>query len=214
MRMLGRYITFILVTVATLFAAAPSARAGVLLTVGPNWNNFVFEPVDKEETTNYYGYGARASFGYSVMRVWDLALYGHYAPGKRNVAGVVKEDARFYHMGAETGLRLAKAVYIGVRGGPALYRLAKQNEDTEIVGQWTGYTAQASLGLILPTGKATAWQTTLDLGQTSVRPSDDTSAKPRTISQVSLTLAFVYNGYQTTAVDTAIFNNWIKNLAD
>lgn len=212
--MLGRYVVTTLLSVATLVASASSARAGVLLTVGPNWNNFVFEPVAKEETVNYYGYGARASVGYSIMRVWDLALYGHYAPGKRNVAGVVKEDSRFYHMGAETGLRLAKAVYMGVRGGPALYRLAKQNEDNEIVGQWTGYTVQGSLGLILPTSKATAWQATLDLGQTSVRPSDDTSAKSRTISQVSLTFAFVYNGYQTSAVDTAIFNNWIKNLAD
>lgn len=214
MRMLGRYIVSSLLVATALFAAAVPACAGILVTLGPNWNNFVFEPVQKEDTTNYYGYGGRASFGYSVMRVWDLALYGHYSPGKRNVAGLVKEDARFYHMGAETGLRIAKAVYIGIRGGPALYRLTKQNEESEIIGQWTGYTAQGSLGLILPTGKATAWQTTLDLGQTSVRPSDDSAAKPRTISQVSLTVAFVYNGYQTSAVDTAIFNNWIKNLVD
>lgn len=210
--MLVRYILAKLFFAATLFAAAGPAYAGILFTLGPNWNNFVFEPVQKEDTTNYYGYGGRASFGYSIRRVWDLALYGHYSPGRRNVAGLVKEDARFYHMGAETGLRIAKAVYVGVRGGPALYRLANQNEESEVVGQWTGTTVQGSLGLILPTSKATAWQTTLDMAQTSVKPSDDAAAKSRTISQVSLTVAFVYNGYQTSAVDTAIFNNWIKNL--
>lgn len=207
-----RFINVCLFAVLSLSAA--SARAGILLSLGPNWNNFVFEPLEKEETPNYYGYGARASFGYSIQRVWDLALYGHYSPGKISVASALKEDARFYHMGAETGLRIAKAVYIGVRGGPALYRLLKQNEDSEIPGQWTGYNIQGSLGLILPTSKAAGWQTSLDLGQATLRPSDDSSAKPRTLSQVSLTLAFVYNGYQTSSVDTAILNNWIKNLGN
>lgn len=211
--MLGRGIGMT-VLILGLFTSAELARAGVLLSVGPNWNNFVFEPLEKEETPNYYGYGARVSAGYSIQRVWDLALYCHYSPGKLNVASALKEEARFYHMGAETGLRIAKAVYVGFRGGPALYRLVKQNEASEVTGQWTGYNVQGSLGLILPTSKATGWQASLDMGQASVRPSDDSSVKPRTISQVSVTLAFVYNGYQTSAVDTAIFNNWIKNLSD
>lgn len=190
------------------------AFAGVLLSIGPNWNNFVFEPEKDEKTPNYYGYGGRMSFGYSVARVWDLALYGHYSPGKLNAAAGTEEDARFYHMGFETGLRIAKAIYLGVRGGPALYRLVQQNEATEIPGQWTGTTGQVSLGILLPVNKASSWQASLDIGQTNLKPSDDAGSKPRTLSQISLTLAFVYNGYESTAVDTAIFNNWLKNMGN
>ncbi len=211
--MLFRSVMKIL-TCTFLFGIGSTTYAGALVSIGPNWNNFVFEPLDQEQTPNYYGYGARASFGYSIQRVWDVALYGHYAPGRLDSASATKEDARFYHVGGETALRIAKAVYIGFRGGPAYYRLVNQLETTEVSGKWSGYMAQGSLGLILPTTKATSWQTTLDIGQATLRPSDDPSAKPRTLSQISLTLAFVYNGYQSTAVDTAIFNNWIRNLSD
>lgn len=211
---MGLRLSIKILSAVLIWCVTTATFAGGLVTIGPNWNNFVFEPVDKEQTPNYYGYGARASFGYSIRRVWDVALYGQYAPGRLNIASATKEDARFFHVGGETALRLAKAVYIGFRGGPATYRLVNQVEDVEVPGKWTGVMGQGSLGLILPTTKALSWQTTLDIGQATVRPVGDSSAKPRTISQISLTLAFVYNGYETSAVDTAIFNNWIKNLTD
>ncbi|MCX6125943.1 MAG: hypothetical protein NTV34_14520 [Proteobacteria bacterium] len=191
-----------------------SAIAGIYVSVGPNWNNFVFEPEKQEATPNYYGYGARGSFGYSIYDVWDLGLYGHYTPGKLNSASLTQEDARLWHGGGETGFRIAKALFIGVRGGPALYRLAKQTDDSEILGQWTGTMAQGSLGLILPVTKAAAWQSSLDVGQATLKSSDDAATKPRILSQISLTLSFVYNVRQTNAVETALFNHWIQNFAN
>jgi fermentation-respiration switch protein FrsA (DUF1100 family) len=185
----------------------------VFLLLGPNWNNFVFEPEEQEDTPNYYGYGARGSFGYSVYDTVDLGFYGHYSPGKLNSASLTQEDARLWHGGGELGVRIAKAVYVGVRGGPALYRLTRKTEDTEVGGQWTGTMIQGSLGLILPVTKAASWQASFDAGQASVSLSDgpDTS-KPRTLTEISLTLGFVYNIHQTSAVETAIFNNWIRNV--
>lgn len=190
---------------------ASPCRAGAYGSLGPNWNNFVFEPLEYEETPNYYGYGGRGSFGYSIGQILDLGLYGHYAPGRLNAATSTQTGAQFYHLGAETALRLANAVYVGIRGGPASYRLSKAYEEAEVLGTWTGSMIQGSVGLILPVGKTpAAWQTTLDLGQATLKSADDPTLKARTLTQISLTLAFVYNVKQSTAVDTAILNKWIN----
>lgn len=189
-------------------------EAGPYATLGPNWNNFVFEPLEEEETPNYYGYGGRLSFGYSVRQVWDLGLYGHYSPGRLESAAMSQADALLYHVGAETALRIGKAVYIGVRGGPASYSLQNKVLATEVDGDWAGVMGQGSLGLLLPTSKSTAWQASLDIGQASMTASDGSSTKARTLSHISLTLAFVYNGYLSSGVDAALFNQWIKGLAN
>lgn len=209
--MLNCGLVFTLIAVGALFAEA--CLAGLYLVAGPNWNNFVFEPVEREETSNYYGYGARGSFGYSLGQILDLGLYGHYTPGRLDSASLTKEDARLWHAGAEAGLRFANAVFLGVRGGPALYRLNVKNEDSEVEGQWTGTMFQGSLGLIMPVTKTSFWQTTVDIGQATLKSSGaETVTKPRTLTQISLTLAFVYNVQQTSAVDKAILNHWIRGF--
>lgn len=176
--------------------AATSASGALYLNGGPSWNNFVFEAEDQEETANYYGYGARISFGYSLANVWDLGLYGHYTPGRLNAAELNREDARLWHIGFETAARLAKVLYIGVRGGPSLYRLSQVNSSTEVPGQWTGTMVQGSLGMLLPVTKVSNWLLSMDMGQAQVSKSDATGddAKVRKISEISLSLSFVYNG--------------------
>jgi hypothetical protein len=197
------------IVLMTLCCEIPAA-AGIYVAAGPNWNNFVFESEVEEDTANHYGYGARGSFGYSIYDLVDLGLYGHYTPGRLNSASFSQEDARLWHFGVETGLRLGKAVFFGLRGGPALYRLNKENSPSEVPGQWTGQMIQASLGLIAPLSKLVSLQLSLDLGRASLAPSETPSAQSRSMSQISATMAIVYNLHQTSAVESAIFNNWIR----
>lgn len=187
------------------------ARAGLYAGVGASWNNFVFEPVAEEDTPNYFGYGGRASVGYSAANILDLGIYGHYTPGRLGTPAPSPEDARLWHGGGELGLRLGNAVYLGARGGPALYRLNSQTKDEEVPGQWTGTMFQGSAGLIVPVNRYFQCQTTLDIGQASLRPSS-TDGADRTLTEISVTISFVYNYYQSTARETALFKNWIRNV--
>ena len=202
----------ILCAICTLCSYAPDAISGVLISQGINWNNFVFEPETNEKTPNYYGYGGRISVGYSVAQIWDLALYGQYAPGRLNAAELLKEDARVYSYGAETAFRIADAVYVGGRGGIAGYGLSHRNLPEEVSGRWEGVGGNVSLGLIMPVSRVNMWQASIDFGQVSVKPVENPSAATRRISTISVTLAFVYNNLQTTRFDDAIYNNLLKNI--
>ena len=193
-----------------LFFGESPCEAGGFLAVGPQWVNFVFEPKVQEETPNYYGYGARASAGYSVDQVVDLALYGEYSPGRLNSASSSGSTAVVLDYGAEIGFRILQTMYIAARGGQWKYQLSRRTAPEEVGGAWTGVGGAASFGLLLPVNKEVQWQTSIDIGQALVKKTnlevDDVETKARVISRASVTISFVYNARDTVSAWGSLFN--------
>lgn len=191
-------------------------QAGVFLTLGPNWNNFVFEPEAKESTPNYFGYGGRISWGYSIGQVLDLGVYSQYAPGKLKVASALDGDAALLDYGGELGIRILNLLFIGGRGGVWRYQLYKKTMDDEISGKWMGLGGAASMGMIMPVTKRSAWQVSLDVGQANMRKIDNTpedfGTNFRKLSKVSITLAFVYNDDDSTSVTANLLNSFLNTF--
>ena len=187
-------------------------QAGVLFSIGPNWNNFVFEPEAKEDTPNYYGYGGRIAWGYSVAQVFDLGLYTHYTPGQLKEASVMDADASLLDYGAELGVRIFDLLYIGTRAGVWKYQLFKSKEDGEIAGKWMGLGGSASVGMIMPISKRASWQTSLDLGQATMRKvnntATDTSTGNKKLSRISITVGFVYNDDDTESGSVKLLRSY------
>jgi hypothetical protein len=203
---------FVLGTVllAAILVGEARCLAGGLVTIGPNWCNFVFEPKLREPTPNYYGYGARISAGYSIDQMVDLALYGQYSPGRLNSASTTETSAAVYDYGGEIGVRVFDVLYIGAHGGTWNYRLLRRSSEEEVGGAWSGPGGGLSFGMILPVNKEVKWQATLDLGQAVVtktnKAADDVDLKSRNLSRASVTVSLVYNGYESGSTWNALFN--------
>lgn len=197
--------------VGVFFADAERCYAGFLFTIGPNWNNFVFEAERNEDTPNYYGYGGRMSWGYSVGQVADFGLYTQYSPGRLNSAMPPRTDAALMDYGAEVGFRLANVLYVGARGGMWKYQLFKAFQDNEIRGAWLGLGGTISVGMLMPISKRTSWQTSLDMGQGVLQQlkgaTSATTTRYRKLSRVGVTLAFVYNDDGVSSVAESLFNS-------
>lgn len=195
-----------------ILSLATPCKAGMLFSLGPSWTNFVFEPVANEDTPNYYGYGARSSFGYSLGQVIDISAYGQYSPGRLNSASSTNPSAFVYDYGGEIGARLFGVLYLGVRGGVWTYHLSQRALDEEVGGTWSGPGGEASFGLLLPVGKQAAWQLSLDAGQASVSKTDKKEGEvvpnTRKLSRVSVTMSFVFNGYQSDSIDASLFDSF------
>jgi hypothetical protein len=204
------------VAVSLSFMMAAPCQAGMLFSLGPNWTNFVFEPVANEDTPNYYGYGGRGCLGYSLEQVLDICAYGQYSPGKLNAASSSNPSAFVYDYGGELGARMFGVLYLGVRGGVWTYHLSSRALDEEIGGTWSGPGAEVSFGLLLPVGKQASWQLSLDAGQASVakedKKADEDVPKTRKLSRVSVTMSFVFNGYQSDSVAGSLFDSFFKSL--
>jgi hypothetical protein len=211
---IARFLRFISISLIWLWSAI--GYSDTLFTLGPNWNNFVFEASAKEDTPNYYGYGGRTSLGYSFGQIFDLALYGHYSPGRLDSASATDAHAVISDYGAETGLRILSVMYLGVRGGVWNYRLPKKTLDEEIEGTWSGTGGEATFGLLFPATKQASWQMTMDVGQGLLdkqkKTADELLLKPRKFSRVSVTISFVFNSYMSNSVDSALFNSFMKTF--
>ncbi len=205
-----RALHYFLITI--LFLCSETSFAGFLFTLGPNWNNFVFEAERDEDTPNYYGYGARMSWGYSAAQVADFGIYTQYTPGRLNSATPPRTDAVVMDYGAELGFRLFHMFYFGARGGMWKYQLFRAYEDSEIRGSWMGLGGTASLGMIMPISKRTAWQTSLDLGQAVMQKLNsspaDTNTKYRKLTRLGVTLSFVYNEDDISSVADSLLKSF------
>ena len=211
-----RLFQLLLPFAAAITLAPTSAFGGVLVEFGPTWNNFVFEPVAKEDTPNYYGYGATGAFGYSIGQVWDVNFFAGYSPGRLNSASASQPDASLTRYGVGTGFRILGVLFVGGRGGFWDYKLSRKALETEMDGSWSGLGGEASIGLLLPVGKLTSWQLTLDGGQATVskmnKRAEDTNVTNRKLSHVSVSLSFVYNGASLASGEDALLNSFVKSM--
>jgi hypothetical protein len=200
----------------TISLVSTTALGGVLVEFGPTWNNFVFEPVAKEDTPNYYGYGATGAFGYSIGQVWDVNFFAGYSPGRLNSASASQPDATLTRYGAGTGFRILGVLFVGGRGGFWDYKLNRKELDTEMDGSWSGLGGEGSIGLLLPAGKLSSWQLTLDGGQATVSKLNKTAGEKnvtnRKLSHVSVSLSFVYNGASLASGEDALLNSFVKSM--
>ncbi len=206
----SKLIFTLIFTLASMFFLESKSEAGMLVTAGMQWANFVFEPKVQEETPNYYGYGARTSAGYSLGQNLDLAVYGEYSPGRLNSASSSGSTAVLLDYGAEIGVRILQTMYLGARGGQWNYRLTRRTADEEVGGSWIGLGGAASFGMLVPVNKEVQWQASLDFGQALLKKHkfevDDVDKKARVISRASVTISFVYNTRTTSSTWGSIFN--------
>lgn len=208
-------IRLCLLTLA-MMSFAPSGFAGYLFSIGPNWNNFVFEAETDENTPNYYGYGGRLSWGYSIGQVFDLGMYAQYTPGRTTSPSMLNGDAAVYDYGGELGVRVLGVFYIGARGGAWKYQLYKRQQMAEIGGIWSGWGGSGSLGMILPVSKRASWQTSFDMGRAIVEKDNKTLAdlgtRYKKLSKLSITMAFVYNDFDAASAGTSLINSFYDSL--
>jgi hypothetical protein len=184
------------VVIFLIAVSTPQAFADLYVSAGPTWEHFVFEPIQAEETKAYHGYGGRASAGYSWNRMVDVGAYGNYAPGHLKSPTFNSEDSRLWHVGGEVGFRALRVLTLGGRSGSGRYRLKNQHDEQEISGQWDGFMTQGYVGVLLPVSKVSFWAATMSAGQGGfvVRGDTNSASKMRKLTQISLSLAFVYNG--------------------
>jgi hypothetical protein len=212
--MLRRFASAVIVAWSIL--AAVPCEAGLLLSLGGSWNNFVFEPKNREDTPNYYGYGGRGGFGLSLAKVWDVALFAQYTPARMGSASATDADVTLTQYGVESGIRIFDVLYVGGRGGFWDYRMHKAKRVDEVRGSWSGIGYHGSIGLILPMTKDSLWQTTLDAGNAVVaktnKTADDAMIGKRSLSHISVTVSFVYNSLSLGSFEDSILNSFVKNV--
>ena len=114
--------------------------------------------------------------------------------------------------GAELGVRIFDLLYIGTRAGVWKYQLFKSKEDGEITGKWMGLGGSASVGMIMPISKRASWQTSLDLGQATMRKVNNTGSDASTgnkkLSRISITVGFVYNDDDTESGSVKLLRSY------
>lgn len=187
-----------------------AARAGWLVVPGMYWQTYSVRPLAAEQTPNYTGYGARLTLGYSVNQVLDFGLFGAGGSGARDSGGLPGESQLGWY-GGELGLRLAEAVYFGLRGGQAVYNLDSAEFEGEPLGQWLGVGGGVSLGAILKMSRRTAWQVTFDLSHAELA-APTPAGEPRHLDAVSLTIGYVFNGFHNSRIENTIFKDYLDHL--
>lgn len=188
------------------------AHAGMLIAPSAKWANLAFRPKTEEDTPNYYGYGGGLSLGYSIKQKFDLGLFANYLPGTRGGAKFGKTDAQLIFYGGEMALRLFSTIYLGVRGGLADYQLRKTTDTIDIPGHWSGGGGGFSLGAFFATSKRTFWQASIDIMMASIGSNDPQVVDKRTVEAFSLSIAYVYNGYESYGIENNIFGDYLKSF--
>ena len=101
-----------------------------MISPAMNWANYAIRPLGDADTTNYFGYGASVTGGYSIKNVFDLSIQGQYIPGSRGSAQFLQEQTRVYFVCIQPAFRLYETIFLAMRGGLADYQLLdKQNAD-------------------------------------------------------------------------------------
>jgi hypothetical protein len=201
-----------LVLLCGVFLCSGRGVAGFLLTAGPSWNNYVFEAESSEDTPNYYGYGGRVGWGYSVAQIVDIGLYAQYIPGRLNTAIPPRTDTVLMDYGAEVGVRFMQALYLGIRGGIWKYQLFRAYRDDEVRGSWLGLGATGALGLIWPVNKKVSWQTNFEFGRAVLQgPKVDPESsvgRQKKMSRIGVSVSFVYNDDDVLSLGRSLYNSF------
>lgn len=176
-----------------LFLISFSANAAVLIEPSLRWSNFSFQPIDQEDTINYYGYGGEFGVGYSWSSVIDTTIVAQYQPGKRDTAGFLSPHAVTQFFGLNIGLRFATILVVGLRAGYQAYHLSDQKFVTEIPGNWAGPAGGFSLGFVAAADKESFLQISIDVTEGVLKNSQDTTLGNRRLDSFGVSATFVYN---------------------
>ena len=167
--------------------------AAVLFKPSIRWADFAFQPVDREDTINYYGYGGELGVGYTWTDSFDTAIVLQYQPGKRETAGFLSPHATAQFAGPEFGFRFYKIMVLGLRVGIQKYQLNTKKFDSEIDGTWTGPAGGFSLGFVASAEKDNFWQIAIDAMEGVLINSADDSQGSRRLDSFGISATFVYN---------------------
>jgi len=191
--------------------------AGVLAAAGVSPAVYSFDPTSddaSDPTPNYSGLGVNATVGYSIAQVLDIAAGARYMPGQRDGFGVGAEDVNVQWFGGELGLRTEKSLYAALRAGSTSYNLVSQAATGDLAGSWSGSGGGISVGVLFPIDRQTAWQATFDVLH-AIMEADDvpetggTSVGKRRVTGVGLSLTFVFNAWQNTAIENTMFKSFL-----
>jgi hypothetical protein len=205
-----------LILAAVVLSSASFAEAGFLLAPGAKWATFSARPEGAEATPNYYGYGGELTLGYSAHQVFDIAVFGSYIPGRRKSPEFGADDVSLVTWGGVLGFRFASSVYLGFKGGQSAYSVQKITDETEISGRYEGLGGGVSIGAISALSKQTFLQTTFDIMHhvltSTGEVADGESAPKRRFDAVSISVAYVYNGYSSSFVQNKIFKSFLDSI--
>jgi hypothetical protein len=198
---------------------ASEAKAGFLASPSAKWTTFSARPEGGEPTPNYFGFAAGLSLGYSVRQVFDLAFNAQFLPARLGNASFGANDSQMIFYGGELGLRIANAVYLGMRAGTAEYRLLYQQREEELPGRWSGPAGGVSLGAIHGASKDHFFQTSLDFlhavttRQDSIAGGGVQETGKRRFDAISISFAYVFNSYNNERIQNTIFKDFLDSIS-
>lgn len=194
-----------------LFLGAEVCLAGGMVNFGAQWRAHAFAPEASESTPNYYGIGPYLGLGWSLGSIVDLNLFTRYSPSQLENADVGKESAQIYSYGVEFGFRIARAFYLGFRGGMKSYELFAAELPEELEGRWQGPGGGFSIGGLVRTGKRSFLQVTFDIGSANLTyEKAEEGAGPRRMDWFGLTLSFCHIGLDRLRLDNVALGDWLN----
>lgn len=214
-RLLSYRRCFNLWLAAAALASASQAEAGLLLAPAAKWCTFSARPEGTEATPNYYGYGAELTFGYSAEQVFDIAVFGSYIPGRRKSPAFGADDVSLVSYGGVLGFRFASSVYLGFKAGTSAYSVQKLTDEKELAGRYEGPSGGISIGAISALSRQNFLQTTFDIMHHVLTSTDEAAGgtvRKRRFDAVSISLAYVFNGYSSSVVQNKMFKSFLGSI--
>lgn len=187
----------------------------MLFTPAVGWSTFSFEAENEEVTPNYQGLTLDVTYGYSFDQKIDLAAYVSYISANTGVFKVNGETAALSHYGAKFGIRVQKAVYIGIYGGGSMYQLYTAKEEVEHKGTWEGVNGGLEIGAILPKRKTKAYQVSFKIDESILSKLNREDGEEKVLKRLdtfTLTLAYVMNG-KKSSIDDSFLGHYLKSLS-
>lgn len=195
-----------------LIVVAARAEAGWMLSSSLEYQTFAFRPRVVEATPNYHGYGLELGGGYSLGRLIDAQLYGRYTPSRLESARFNADEVAFYSYGGTLGLRLAETVYLGVGGGPHVYKLKRQVRTDEVPGEWQGTGAFVALGAFAKIDRQTFTQLAVRFGTASLQRSDQSDANKRKVDTFAVSVTYLWNAEDHFKLSNSTISDFVDSL--
>ncbi|WP_132320326.1 hypothetical protein [Pseudobacteriovorax antillogorgiicola] len=178
---------------------------GVLAGVGMHWRNLSFQPLEEEDTPNFFGYGLRLELGYSVWNHIDLKLLGCATPMNKGAAKLFDGDVIVVNYGAGLGFRFVDSVYIGAEYGALSYDTPSHHTHNQTVGTWKGNGMTLQLAGYWQTDRETYFQVGVAASSVRVESASDEAGLERKVDTFMLNVTYLFIGAERSGLPLSVF---------
>ena len=130
-----------------LFCLSLPVYANFITSINWGFSNYSFEPVETENTMNYYGPSLGLGFGYIIKKRVVMSLAYNQTSGNPRTFHTTG-TALYSNLGLGFSFLLGKIVYMGLKFGQGTYQLPTSTEAHEVTGKWQGSTQVFEFGVL------------------------------------------------------------------